>query len=65
VRTRLDLSSFSLKPGDELWLMTLASDNYILAGVKHDPVSSTVRKLRIVKEEEFVDQVRAELSARP
>ena len=63
VETRLDLSTFSLKPGDELWLTTFASDNYSLAGVRHEPVGSSVRKLRIVKEEEFVDQVRAELSA--
>jgi hypothetical protein len=59
----VDLSTFDLKPGEELWLTTIASDNYELDGARHDPVRSSPRKLRIIKEEDLVDQVRAELAA--
>jgi hypothetical protein len=63
VQTSLDLSALDLRPGDELWLTALATDNYNMDGNRHEPVRSSVRKLRIIKEEELVEQVRAELSA--
>jgi hypothetical protein len=59
----LDLSSLpDLKPGDELWITALAADAYELAGQKHEPVRSTVRKLRILSREQLVEQIWTELS---
>lgn len=63
VTTTLDLSAFGLKPGEELWVRAVAADTYSFEGVKHDPVQSSPRKLRIIREEDLIDQVRAELAA--
>lgn len=63
VRTTVDLSSHDLKPGDELWLYAVASDIYAVGGRAHPPVRSAPRRLRIISEEDLVEQVRAELAA--
>lgn len=59
---RLDLSTLGLIPGDEVWLTALAKDTYDLDGVGHEPVRSTVRRLRIISDDQLVEQIRAELS---
>jgi hypothetical protein len=51
------------KPGEEVWVTATVQDNFDIAGVRHDPVTSPPRKLRIIKEEDLVEQIRAELSA--
>lgn len=58
----LDLATLTLKPRDEVWISTLASDAFLLGDLRHDPVESPLRKLRIIEEGEFIDQVLAELS---
>lgn len=58
---RVALEGFTLKPGDELWLYALATDGYDVGGVRHDAVRSAPRKLRIVTEDELVEQMRREL----
>jgi hypothetical protein len=63
VRAQVDLSKFDLKPGDELWLTALAADNYALGGNRHEAVRSAPRKLRVIREEDLIEQVRAELAA--
>lgn len=63
VQATIDLSKFDLKPGEELWLTALAADNYELSGAKHEAVKSSPRKLRIIREEDLVEQVRTELAA--
>jgi hypothetical protein len=59
----LDLGTLGLHPGEELWITAVASDNYEIAGQRHEPVRSTARRLRIIREEDLVDQIRAELAA--
>jgi hypothetical protein len=61
--TELELTPLDLKPGEELWLTAVATDNYEFAGQRHEPVRSAPRRLRIIKEEELVDQIRTELNA--
>lgn len=61
-RVALDLGTLDLKPGDELWLTALAADAYALDGGTHDPVRSSVRRLRIMSRQELVEQVWTELA---
>lgn len=63
VGASLDLSTFEVKPGDEVWVTTLAADTYLMGAERHEPVRSAPRKLRIITEEDLVEQVRGELSA--
>jgi hypothetical protein len=58
----LTLGDMSLKPGDELWLTAIASDIFALAGKTHEPVASQVRRLRIISESEFVEQISGEMT---
>ncbi len=58
----LHLASLNLSPGDEVWLTARAIDGYSLGGQTHDPVVSSVRRLRIISEEQFLEQVWAELA---
>jgi len=51
------------KPGEEVWVTAAVTDNYEFNGAKHEAVRSVPRKLRIIKEEELVEQIRAELSS--
>jgi len=60
--TSLTLSSLGVKPGDEVWVTARAKDLYRVDGVEHDAVVSGVRKLRIISEEQFTEQVWSELS---
>jgi hypothetical protein len=62
----IDLSTQDLKPGDELWISTLAADAFAQAAANnetktHAPVESAIRKLKIIDEGQFVDQILAEL----
>ncbi len=59
----LDLTELELKPGDEVWITAAAADIFQLNGVRHEPVRSGVRKLRIMAREELVQQVWSELGA--
>ncbi|MEO1009243.1 MAG: hypothetical protein AAFX79_11815 [Planctomycetota bacterium] len=54
----LDLSALGLRAGDEVWLSAIAAD--LGAG---DEIRSTPRKLRIIEEDELVEQLRGELAA--
>ncbi len=60
----LDLSKLEPvpKPGEEVWITALAADNFALGEARHEAVRSSPRKLRIIKEEELIEQIRAELS---
>lgn len=63
VSLNLELSTLDLKPGEELLLAAVVSDNYEISGERHEPVRSTPRRLRIIREDELIDQLRAELGA--
>lgn len=63
VEHRLDLAGLGVTPGDEVWITAFALD--ILAsetGVR-EASKSALRRLRIISEADFVEDVRAELSA--
>ncbi len=66
VHATLELAGLDLKPGDEVWLHAIAQDTYAArtdsGEARHDPVRSSPRKLRIIREEELVAQIRQELS---
>ena len=58
----IDLAVLGLAPGDELWLEALATDVFATADAGRDASRSPVRKLLIISESEFVEQVRGELA---
>jgi hypothetical protein len=62
VSARLDLSVLDLLAGDELWLTALAQDTFSIDGRTREPTRSSVRRLRIISEQELIDQVRASLA---
>jgi hypothetical protein len=62
VSARVSPADYSLNPGDELWLNAVATDAFELNGSRHEPTRSTPRKLRIIRPEELVEQVRTELA---
>lgn len=51
------------QPGEEVWVTAMVTDNYEIAGARHEAAKSLPRKLRIIKEEDLVAQIRTELSA--
>lgn len=61
--TELSLSEMDLSPGDELWLTGVAVDVYMAEGRPREPVISAVRRLRVISDTEFVEQVRGDLNA--
>ncbi|MFN0133088.1 MAG: hypothetical protein ACKVW3_11265 [Phycisphaerales bacterium] len=62
VRTTLDLATMAVKPGDEVWITAIAADGFVREGERHEPARSSPRKLRIIREEELVAQIRDELA---
>jgi hypothetical protein len=60
---RLDLGPLDLKPRDEVWVTAVVQDTFLGAEGAREPVRSSARRLRIISEEELVDQVRSELGA--
>jgi hypothetical protein len=58
----IELSGYTLKPGDELHLTAVAQDRFALGGQSHPPVISAPRKLRIISEGQFVEQILAEMA---
>lgn len=61
--TTLELSTLEVKAGDEVHLVAIAQDTFSLEGQTHPPVLSAPRKLRIIGEGQFVEQLLAELGA--
>ncbi|MBI1369699.1 MAG: hypothetical protein GC162_13720 [Planctomycetes bacterium] len=62
VGVTLDLTPLGLKAGEELSIVSIAQDNYLLDGQRHDPVESTPRRLRLISEEELTRQLRTDLA---
>lgn len=59
----LNLSTIpELKAGDELWITAIAMDAFNLEGQRHEPVRSTVRKLKILSRDQLVEQIWNDLS---
>lgn len=59
----LDLSMLSVKPGDTVTIVAAAQDTFALDGRTHERAVSTPRRLRIITDAEFVEQVYQNLSA--
>lgn len=57
----IELGSFDVKPGDEIHLYAVGKDNFALDGQTREPVLSAPRKLRIIGESQFIEQILAEL----
>lgn len=64
VETRLmiELSPLGLHPGDEVRLTAVAADVLAMHDAARQPTRSAVRTLRIISEQQFVQELRAELS---
>ncbi len=62
VETTLELSTLDLKPGDELRLTALARDLFAFEGKSRDATRSAPRLLRIISEEQFVEELRKQLA---
>lgn len=58
----LDLTPFKLQPGQELAVVAVVRDNYLLDGQAHEPVESAPRRLVIISAEELIRQVRTDLA---
>jgi hypothetical protein len=58
-----DLGPLGLNVGDEVILTAVAEDGYDLAGMRHDPVRSAPRRLRIIDDAQLMSQIRGELAA--
>jgi len=59
----LDLSPLELAEGDVVLVTGVARDMYELEGATHEPVRSTVRRLRVISELELATQLRRQLAA--
>jgi len=59
----LDLSMLSVKPGDVVTIIASAVDTFALDGETHERAVSSPRRLRIITDAEFVEQVYENLSA--
>lgn len=62
IESVLDLGELDLRAGDELWVTATAQDAYGFEGSTHAMVRSAARKLRIITDSEFIEQIRSELS---
>lgn len=62
VRHAFEIWESNAAPGDELWVWTLAADAYEDADGPRAPTRSGVRRLRVISDEQFVEEIRAELS---
>jgi len=58
----LSLEDFDLRAGDEIRITARAQDTFAYQGQQHEPQRSSIRTLRIISEEDFVEQLRRELS---
>lgn len=62
VRATVSLQDLGVAPGDEVVLVALAADAYVSAqGLPRDPARSSARRLRVISEDDLVEQVRARL----
>jgi len=61
-RLMLELSPLDLRPGDEVRLTAMAADVLAMHDAARQPTRSAVRTLRIISEQQFVQELRAELS---
>lgn len=59
----LDLTMLNVKPGDTVTIFAAAQDTFVLDGKSHARAVSTPRRLRIITDAEFVEQVYQNLSA--
>lgn len=57
-----ELSELSVGPGDEVWVTTLAADWNSAAGADGAVTRSSVRRLRVIDEAAFIEQIRSGLS---
>ncbi|MFG0329387.1 MAG: hypothetical protein ACF8PN_05745 [Phycisphaerales bacterium] len=59
----LEVARFDPQPGEVIEVVARADDIFELNGADHEPVASTPRRLRIITDSEFVEQVYRDLSA--
>lgn len=57
----LTLADLGVRPGDEVWVRAVATDNFDLGGKTHEPVFSATRRLRVIAPARFVEMLQSEL----
>jgi len=62
VDARFDLQPLALNVGDEIALVAVAKDNFLLDERSHPVVESTPRVLRIISEEQFMGTLRGDIA---
>ncbi len=63
VESSVDLAALGVEPGDEVWIAAVALDVLASETGRREATRSALRRLRIISEADFIDDVRAELSA--
>lgn len=63
VEHSLDLSTLGVAPGDEVWITAVALDILASETGAREASRSAIRRLRIISESDFIEDIRAELSA--
>ena len=63
IETELKLEDLNLAEGDVVLVTGVAQDMYELDGMTHEPVHSSVRRLRIISELDMANQLRRQLGA--
>jgi len=58
----LEMWELGAQSGDEVWVWALASDGYRDETASREATRSGVRRVRVISEEQFVEEVRSELS---
>jgi hypothetical protein len=62
LREPINLADLSVTDGDIVHVVAVARDNFALDELTHEPVTSSVRRLRIISELEFASLLRRQLS---
>lgn len=62
LETNLTINSLKVNPGDLIEIYAQTKDNYNLDNQQHDPVYSSIRRIRIISSAEFVDQLLLDLT---
>ncbi len=62
-QTQIDLSVLGVRPGDQVWLSAVVADVFAVEGAAREPSRSLIRRLYVISEAEFIEEIRRELGA--
>ena len=59
----LELEPLALQPGDTVLIVATAVDGFDMDGQRHEPVESRPRRLTVIRPDDLVQQIRAEMAS--